>query len=388
MRTRHQNGYLYKKDGWWYVRFRDNVMLKDRSVERKHVAKRLARVCDQYRSKASVQSLAEEALKPVNTGTSTPQGSMMIRQFVSEHYLPFIEKRKRPSTCKGYKDIWKGHLEPRCGDDRLREFRTVQAQKLLDRIAEDHDLTRTSLQHIKSVLSAIFKHAKRLGFIHEHNPVADSAVPDGRQGNETGFYSLDDELRMLAVLTGTAADVVAVASFAGLRKGEIRGLRWEDYDGRFIHVNRSIWNRFEREPKTRMSKASVPVIAAMADRLNTLRTAQGNPTTGYIFCSRNGKPLNLDNLAARVVRPALELSGLPWLGWHAFRRGLATNLHQLGVKDKTLQLILRHSQISVTMNSYVKGTSAQTVEAMKVLDERCTKRALELQADAKTAVVN
>jgi len=32
-----------------------------------------------------------------------------------------------------------------------------------------------------------------------------------------------------------------------------------------------------------------------------------------------------------------------WHGWHAFRRGLATNLHALGVDDKTIQAILRHS---------------------------------------------
>ena len=41
-------------------------------------------------------------------------------------------------------------------------------------------------------------------------------------------------------------------------------------------------------------------------------------------------------------------------GWHAFRRGLATNLHALGVDDKTIQAILRHSSIGLAMNVYVK----------------------------------
>jgi len=39
-----------------------------------------------------------------------------------------------------------------------------------------------------------------------------------------------------------------------------------------------------------------------------------------------------------------------WHGWHAFRRGLATNLHGLGVEDKTMQRILRHSNVALTMN--------------------------------------
>jgi integrase len=46
-----------------------------------------------------------------------------------------------------------------------------------------------------------------------------------------------------------------------------------------------------------------------------------------------------------------------WHGWHAFRRGLATNLHGLGVDDKTIQAILRHSNIGLTMNVYVKSVS-------------------------------
>jgi hypothetical protein len=41
--------------------------------------------------------------------------------------------------------------------------------------------------------------------------------------------------------------------------------------------------------------------------------------------------LNLDLLASEAIRPALESEKIPWYGWHAFRRGLATNLHRLGV---------------------------------------------------------
>lgn len=77
---------------------------------------------------------------------------------------------------------------------------------------------------------------------------------------------------------------------------------------------------------------------------------------GPIFQGGNGKPLNLDNLARRLIIPAiqkcvkckkskaehkpeghmLELDKtLQWRGWHGFRRGLATNLHAIHVDDKT-----------------------------------------------------
>ena len=110
-----------------------------------------------------------------------------------------------------------------------------------------------------------------------------------------------------------------------------------------------------------------------------------------IFQAGNGQPLNLDNIARRVIMPALspcavckmqEDEHLPdghsyqrdknlplWHGWHAFRRGLATNLHTLGVADKDIQAILRHSNIGLTMNVYVKSVNESQVSAMDSLSQ-------------------
>lgn len=95
-----------------------------------------------------------------------------------------------------------------------------------------------------------------------------------------------------------------------------------------------------------------------------------------MFRSANGNPLDLESLSRRIIRPALKAAGLEWHGWHAFRRGLATNLHQLGVRDKDVQAILRHSNISTTMNSYVKSVPAGAAAAMQALEnELCTNHA-------------
>jgi Phage integrase family len=69
--------------------------------------------------------------------------------------------------------------------------------------------------------------------------------------------------------------------------------------------------------------------------------------------------------------PALEAVKIPWHGWHAFRCGLATNLHRLGVSDKVIQQILRHANVTTTMNIYVKLVSRDAVEAMKTLETKC-----------------
>jgi integrase len=75
----------------------------------------------------------------------------------------------------------------------------------------------------------------------------------------------------------------------------------------------------------------------------------------------------------------LDTSIPRWHGWHAFRRGLATNLHALGLDDKTIQTILRHSNVDLTMNVYVNSVRESRVSAMDVL----SKNARHLQRPAR-----
>ena len=88
-----------------------------------------------------------------------------------------------------------------------------------------------------------------------------------------------------------------------------------------------------------------------------------------MFLSPVGKPVNLDALVVDVIVPLLNEVGIKWRGWHGFRRGLATNLHQLGIADKTIQRILRHANVAVTQNCYIKTARPDAVEAMKRLSE-------------------
>jgi hypothetical protein len=87
-----------------------------------------------------------------------------------------------------------------------------------------------------------------------------------------------------------------------------------------------------------------------------------------------GGSLDLDNLADRVIKPLLFEKGLKWKGWQAYRRGLATNLHELGVDDKTIQAILRHEDVNVTRSCYTQTPAAQVNEGMARLERRLTER--------------
>lgn len=376
MPLRHQNGYVFRKKNRWYVRFYDYAMRQDGTLERVQKAQRIAPVCYDYRTKRSVMPLVTEFLSTVNSNQLNPEGTQSLESFVEQTYLPFVSRQKRPSTYRGYRNIWKCYLKPRCGQSRLRDFRTADGERLLSKIAKQHDLSRRSLIHIKNLMSGIFKHAKRLGAINGVNPMQDVSIPKSRPCAETHAYSLQDILRLISVLPEPVSTIVATAAFTGLRKSEIRGLLWENFREDALWITQSVWERFVSEPKTERSKSVIPVIGPLAQRLEKHRQARGGPISGFIFVSaRKGceaGPVNLSSVFKWQIKPKLKEVGFEWHGWHAFRRGLATNLYQLGVPDKTIQAILRHSNLSTTMNSYVKSVPADAVAAMRSLERICT----------------
>ncbi len=412
---RQQRGYVFHKGKSWFVRYADFVRESDGSVKRKLICKKLdVEYGDEFRTRKSVAPFVADLLRPINLDLVDARSTMPIVAFVEEIYLPqYVEQQLRPSTYKQYEDIWKNHLKPRLGKLTLREFRTVHAQQLVTNVADQAKLGRSSLNHAKAFLSGVFNQCRRLGVLDAINPLQGVKIPRTDEPADTYAYNLQEVKSILSRIKEPARTVVLTAALSGLRKGEIRGLRWEDFDGKELRVARSVWNSEITLPKTKRSRASIPVVKMLADALDVHRERAGKLTQPNlpIFQGGTGAPLNLDNLAKRGVIPALEVcvncrrrksehiktethlfsldNSVPqWHGWHSFRRGLATNLHQLGVDDKTIQAIMRHSNVGITMNVYVKSTSESQINALGVLEGELGKQTCNDLATLEKGPVN
>jgi integrase len=118
-------------------------------------------------------------------------------------------------------------------------------------------------------------------------------------------------------------------------------------------------------PQTRTSRQPVPVIPKLANLLDEYRASMEDPTTRAMFQNGSGESMDMGKFARRVIRPAVEAIGLRWFGWHGFRRGIASNLYQLGANEKIVQRILRHAKPHVTKDRYIKAFDPAVVEAMQ-----------------------
>jgi integrase len=384
---RHQVAYIFRKGNGWYLRYYDEVVGNDGKSTRKAKCRKLADYGGKYRSKSSVKTIAEEFLKPLNDGFHTPRSAMTLRAYGENVYLPYVKDDKRPSTYDGYRKMWFRYLST-CTDVPLRSFGTFECESLLSAIAKKYGVSTTTLKHIKNLLSGIFRHAIRTGTVRTANPVRDTSVPKGKASKETYAYSLKEIRMMLNVLLGAERTIVAVAAFTGLRRGELRGLRLSDYDGEVLKIQRSVWKKHVGPPKGKRGTGSVPVIpflkAILDEHIDVYQPKE------YLFENQHEGVVDLDYLSVKVIKPALLAAGVSWHGWHACRRGIATNLHRLGVPDITIAAILRHCNVSVTRASYIKsdGADPESLAAMAALEASlCNQNATAAAGDARSDVV-
>ncbi len=358
-KRRKQGGTITQFSGRWYLRYWEK-RIEGGVLVRKRMSHLLgpAEGRETKHPPDDIERQAERFMSNLNNSAIQPEHVTTLSDFVESIYLPWVEQFKRPATAKSYRDLWEDHLK--AGTSRYRksmkDVRTCDTQGWLNQIARGKNLSRNTLKHIKSALSGIFTLAKQQGYFDGANPMQGTAIsPAASEPEETYALSFDEVQTILSVLPEPAATVFSTAAFTGLRFGELQGLNWEDYREGALWVSRSVWNGHENEPKTRKSKAPVPVIKQLAARLEMHRLRVGNPQSGAMFANSIGGRLNLNNLLGRVMLPALNRcavcglsEGKPhlkakephdfrrderlpeWHGWHACRRGLGSESVRAG----------------------------------------------------------
>jgi integrase len=319
-----QRGTILVQRNKWCLRFYEDV-IRDGQVIRKKSFRILAPVNKNYPNKTSVVPLADQILAPLNAGVLVPESSQRLIDFIDNHYLPEAKKILRPSTFKGYSDIVNTHLRSRLGDVRVRDFRVVHGQRLMAQIP---NVGHKTLLRIRATLSAVFTYALRAGVLDGNNPMHAVSVPGRPKKYKPPTYSIEESAKIAVAVHyhDQAFVAVSIATFAGLRVSEIRGLRWSDFDGSVLRIQRSVWRTTIGPTKTEESEAPVPTIPILRKVLDQYRTKIQPKDEDFILAGdRGGRPLNLHNLANRVIKPALKEKGLPWKGWKAWHPGSKTS---------------------------------------------------------------
>jgi integrase len=378
---RKQKGQRFETDRAFFLRYYHTT----EDGTRKQKAVLIAYKSDLYRSWADVEPLIETEMKRVNEAAENtmPTGRVALSDFVEREYLPWCVANKSAPTANGYKRVWEGYLKTRVGAFTLTGLTTAQVTAVLTQHAKDGKGSRT-LSHIKWMLSGVYVFAISSGIVPK-NPVPDAKwLVKVARPKRQAEYSLETVLAMLRILEPLdirAAVAVALAYFAALRPAEMRGLKWEDYDGAELNIKRAVWRSIVGDTKTEGSAASVPVIEPLKSLLEKLRKES---TAGYILQYRSGKPLSLDSLNYRLIAPAMKKAGIEWRGYYPGRRGISSKLTDTSKNALNSTGMLRHSTPITALKHYTRAQPDSILAAMKTIEGQAAEIALKtLEGETK-----
>jgi integrase len=287
------------------------------------------------------------------------------------HYK-LIELADTNSKTARTKDAYRHQLDniisPRWGTHRLSEVKPIAVEKWLNEMK----VAPGTKSKTKGVLSVLFQHAMRYEWATT-NPirlVRQSAMPV----QEEIVLTPVEVSALLSELHDPFRTLILLASVTGLRRGELFGLKWEDIDfaEAEIRIMRSIVDQVEGPPKTLASRRPIPMSSELASALANLRkqTSYFRPQD-WVFASplATGKrPYWPGAVLKRHVLPAAERAGITKrIGWHSFRRTLATLLQSSGASVKTTQELMRHASPGITMGIYAKAVTADKRHAQDTI---------------------
>jgi len=364
---RKQKGQRFETEKAFFLRFYHTA----EDGKRKQKAVLLAYKSDLYRSWSDVEPLIETEMKRVNAAAENtmPTGRVALTDFVEKEYLPWCVANKAAATANGYKRVWEVYLKTHVGDITLTGLQTAQVTAVLTKHAKDGKGSRT-LSHIKWMLSGVYVFAISSGIVPK-NPVHDAKwLLKVARPKRQAEYSLETVLSMLRILEPLdirAAVAVGLAYFAALRPAEMRGLKWEDYDGAELDIKRAVWRNKVGETKTEGSAATVPVIEPLKSLLEKLRKES---SAGYILQYGSGKPLSLDSLNYRLIAPALKKAGIDWRGYYPGRRGISSRVTDTSKNALNSTGLLRHSTPITALKHYTRAQKDSIAAAMKTIEDQ------------------
>ena len=156
-------------------------------------------------------------------------------------------------------------------------------------------------------------------------------------------------------------DFFYVELTTGLRRGEICGLMWQDFDARngVLQVRRTLHSRklgvdMLGKTKTRSGERTIVLPRSTAE---ILRRRKENAITQWVFPDPVRPELPLSPSCAYThMKAILHKAGLPDIRFHDLRHTFATHAIASGVDAKTLSGILGHTNASFTLDTYTHVT--------------------------------
>lgn len=308
----------------------------------------------------------------INEHSDIEQATSMIIDAWFEYWIDVKRKTVRPNTVRNYTERYYKNIQKVLGKKLLTEVKPIHCQKVFTNMADEGYRTSTIYQ-TRIALFNMLEFAKENDVIL-NNPCKKSVKSDiGRPSQKKEALTIDIQKKFLEQAKGQSYEnQYRFILQTGLRTGELVGLRWEDVDfkNKTVKIQRSMEYRYSvgewrvGEPKSKSGYRIIPltdeavrILLAQKEKNKKIKIIS-TEWSEYIFLCRKGKPVKNSTYDTALFK-ICEKAGINKFSMHVLRHTFATRCIEGGMMPKTLQKILGHSNIGITMNLYVHITEEE-----------------------------
>ncbi|MBY7008479.1 site-specific integrase [Clostridium botulinum] len=310
-----------------------------------------------------------------------------------------ISNKIKPTTFERYEGIYRNYIKNSpLSALHLKDMKSLQIQKYYNKLNKDGK-SSSQIFNLNKLLKHFFNYAVNEGYLLK-NPCIGQIVIPGEVENKKSEVSIftDDELKTIIGFPRDSLikDIATVCLATGMRRGECLGLKWSDidYNTMEIHINRTVssvtlidehGNRnnttIVQVPKTNGSLRTIPLPITLKSifekakiKQNKIKLKLGesynNNNKDFIFVSENGNLIDSSNLS-RSWKRYLKKINVNYIKFHALRHTYATRQFEAGIPLKTVSILLGHSNIQITANTYthvLKKEKEKSIDIISVLN--------------------
>ena len=281
-------------------------------------------------------------------------------------------RKNKPSSVEEKRSIYKHHLAPVFGQLRINEIGVAEIAafraSLIDKkaLTRDKKLSDKTINNVLAVLSKALSYAADVELITKPRKVGlRKAFRGAPLRSSIGSWSTTRASSARPASWARRPYAAAcLAGEAGLRVGEVKGLRWrEDVDliAKTITVNQQIRRGIVGTPKGR-TRRMVLMTTTLYESLRGLETVR----EGYVIRNLGGQAKSNENQVKNLSYAICRKAGLPERGWHALRHTFGTHAALFGVNPWRLMTWMGHKRIDETLR-YVHVAETHAREMPKEL---------------------
>ena len=294
---------------------------------------------------------------------------------------------KAHTTIRAYERALRNRLLPRWGNRVALSVEPLEVEQWLTSLKGQEGLANPTLDKTRRVMSLVYRHAQRYGLIprnQESNPMRFVRCKTTSE-YEAMILTPEQAYAVLLNLREPERTLTLLAAGTGLRISESLGLQWQDvsFAEAVIHVRRTWTCGKVGWPKSKASKGPVPLHPLLAEfmlrwKRKTLYSQPGD----WVFRSfrlKGQQPRVANMLVEDYLRPAAVKVGIlsshrddegrlvdddpRRFGFHNLRHSLASFLVRIRTDPKTVQTLLRHSDVKLTLQCYTHSVSEDRMAA-------------------------